>query len=147
MLVDLGSILSSSDLGVLVSLGPDDSTYHQERNQANCYAGVGLYSDGKQMYSDETLAWQEVQIYLLSGANSEVWVRATLNSGSLDAGSSATGSWLALTSNRIWYIVDTTSNDFPSGASVTLEVATDSGGSTIIATETYTLSANNLSSS
>ena len=33
-------------------------------------------------------------------------VSASLSSGTLNAGSAATGSWLALTSDRLWYVSD-----------------------------------------
>ena len=42
-----------------------------------------------------------------ASAPSDYEVKATLNSGTLNGGSSATGSWLALTSNRSWGVTQT----------------------------------------
>ena len=42
-----------------------------------------------------------------SGTASDYEVRCTVNSGSLDAGSAATGSYLALSSSREWYCEST----------------------------------------
>lgn len=54
--------------------------------------------------------------WLVRGAASDFQVRATLNSGALDAGSSATGAWLALTSARTWLL------DFDGSAELTIEI-------------------------
>jgi hypothetical protein len=54
--------------------------------------------------------------WLVSGAASNYEVRATLDSGSLTAGSSATGTWLSLTSNRSWFI------DLGGSADLTIEI-------------------------
>lgn len=64
------------------------------------------------------------------------FVRATLLSGSFSSGT--TGSWLALTSNRTWRV------NVISGSkqvSASFQIATDSGGTNIVATATITLRA------
>ena len=65
------------------------------------------------------------------------FVRATLLSGSFTAGT--TGSWLALTSDRNWR-VRIISSGFRQ-ASASFQIATDSGGTNIVATATVILSA------
>lgn len=67
------------------------------------------------------------------GASADYEVRATLNSGSLDAGSSATGSWLALTSSRSWF------RDFDGNADLTIEIR-DAASLVVLASANVTLS-------
>jgi hypothetical protein len=54
--------------------------------------------------------------WLTAGSASSCEVRATLNSGSLTAGSAATGTWLPLSSSRIWFL------DFDGNADLTIEI-------------------------
>ena len=65
------------------------------------------------------------------------FVRATLTSGSFNSGT--TGSWLALTSNRTWNVAVVTSGSRQASAS--FQIATDSGGTNIVATATITIRA------
>lgn len=62
------------------------------------------------------------------------YVRATLNSGTFNTGT--TGSWLALTSNRSWLVRTTISAT--RFTSTTFEIATDSGGTNIVASALVT---------
>lgn len=67
------------------------------------------------------------------------YVRATLNSGSLNSGT--TGVWQALTTDRVW---DVYVNEFTSGsqnANLTIAIATDSGGTNIVVSATISLEA------
>ena len=69
---------------------------------------------------------------------STYYVRATVSSGSIDAGiSDAVNSWLALTSNRSWSASAAGSSPGGSFALLKIEIATDSGGSNIVATGYY----------
>lgn len=61
------------------------------------------------------------------------WVRATATSGSLSSGT--TGSWLQLNSARTW-VRDNAGTEGTLSATLTLEIATDSGGVNIVATRT-----------
>jgi hypothetical protein len=62
------------------------------------------------------------------------YVRATLDSGTFNSGT--TGSWLALTSNRSWVVrVFTLSSR---STTATFEIATDSGGTNVVATGVVT---------
>jgi hypothetical protein len=62
------------------------------------------------------------------------YVRATLDSGTFNSGT--TGSWLALTSNRSWLVrVFTLSSR---STTATFEIATDSGGTNVVATGVVT---------
>ena len=67
------------------------------------------------------------------------FVRATLNSGSLTTGT--TGVWLALTSDHVWTVFK---NEFTPGsqiANLTIAIASDSGGTNIVASANITLEA------
>ena len=68
-----------------------------------CYYEVN--SDGDIHYSDlSAVDTVEAGEWLLHGVNSAYEVRATLNSGTLEGSSSATGSWLACSTTRRWTI-------------------------------------------
>lgn len=71
------------------------------------------------------------------GVSADYEVRATLNSGSLDAGSSATGTWLALTSSRSWF------RDTDGNASLTIEIR-DASSLAVLASANVTLSVGGL---
>ena len=67
------------------------------------------------------------------------FVRATLNSGSLNSGS--TGVWEALTVDRLW---DVYKSEFSAGsqtANLTIAIATDSGGTNIVVSATISIDA------
>jgi hypothetical protein len=66
------------------------------------------------------------------------WVRATVTSGGLSGGS-GTGTWLQLSSSRNWQRNRTTVGS--SAGTITLEIATDSGGTNIVTSGSYTLTA------
>lgn len=68
------------------------------------------------------------------------WVRFTVDSGTSPSGS-GTGSWLALTSDRAWYLEESGSNLVQCG--YTIEIATDSGGSNIVCSWSGTIEVDN----
>lgn len=63
-------------------------------------------------------------------------IRCTLNSGSLDPGSSATSSWLQLNASRYWYVQRASPGT--SAASVTVEIRPHGGGA-VLASATKTI--------
>lgn len=65
------------------------------------------------------------------------YVRATLSSGTFTSGT--TGSWLALTSNRLWSVRQT-SGGFRT-TTATFEIATDAGGTNVVASGVVTFEA------
>jgi hypothetical protein len=81
--------------------------------------------------------WLEVAA--LAGGNYEI--QATVVSGSVGAGSSATGSWLALSSIRLWNAIRTL--DFPVGSTtVELDISIRrTGTTTALVTKRYVLTA------
>lgn len=68
-----------------------------------------------------------------TGIGSSYWVRVTKNSGANNTSGQALGTWLQLSSNRSWTWVVTGNNSL--SANLTIEIATDSLGSNIVATE------------
>lgn len=93
---------------------------------------TGTWSD----YSDE---WGRP---LATGRGSHYWVRATNdNGGDAPTGTNAGfGTWLAMSSTREWSHLRTTiGQDGPTR--IKLEIATDSGGTNIIATGYYEITA------
>lgn len=139
MLVDLGDILSTGTSALQATLDPDGGVYNNLRISSPCYAGVRLHNNGSQYSMSAAGAWESVGAgyWLNSGTTSDFWVRATLVSGGpLDGASSATGSWLALTTTRSWFIADSVGG---TSANVKLELSTDASGTPITNTVTYTL--------
>jgi hypothetical protein len=73
-----------------------------------------------------------------ASAPSDYEVQATLNAGTLTVGSSATGSWLALTSDRSWSVRQTVIGVADTG-DLTIEIRKGSGA--VLASATVTLDA------
>jgi hypothetical protein len=73
-----------------------------------------------------------------SGEGANYWVRATLDSGTSPSGP-ALGSWHQLSSARAWALTQTSSG--VSSCQLTIQIASDSGGSNILSTCTVTLEA------
>jgi hypothetical protein len=126
-----------------VSLAGTQASHSQTRLNNTCFAGISLLSSGNEFSwdSDGTQSGTSLGPWLEGGEASQVWVRATLNSGSV---SGTFNTWLALTTSRFWSISDTTDNGVAVTASLTLELARDSGGSDIVDTANYNLSAEQL---
>lgn len=76
-----------------------------------------------------------------ASAPSDYEVKATLNSGTLNGGSSATGSWLALTSNRSWGVTQIVVGVADTG-DLTIEIRRGSGA--VLASANVTLDAERL---
>jgi hypothetical protein len=74
-----------------------------------------------------------------ASAPSDYEVQATLNAGLLTIGSSATGSWLALTSNRSWSVTQIVNSGSSNAADLTIEIRKGSGAT--LATASVTLEA------
>ena len=71
-------------------------------------------------------------------ADNGAYVRCTVNSGTLSGGD-ATGSWIALSTTRAWYV--TQAGTGVTTANITVEIATDSGGTDVRASNTLDLHA------
>ncbi len=77
-----------------------------------------------------------------NGSAGNYEVRATVDSGSLDGSSSATGSWLALTSTRTWNVACIALDPFGAQQSATLTIEVRrASDSTIVATTSVSLDA------
>jgi hypothetical protein len=73
-----------------------------------------------------------------AGVGASHWVRATVTSGSLSSGT--TGSWVSINTNPAWVCSQTVIGT--KTATVTLELATDSGGANIVGSCSVTITAN-----
>lgn len=71
----------------------------------------------------------------------DYWIRATLEDGVNPTSGAAIGSWLKVSvsgsANRIWRWTDTTNGDSTTTGTLKIEIATDSGGTNIVATGYY----------
>lgn len=144
MLADSGSVLS---LGVAkqARIGYAAFRYSNTRNQATTFAGVQLNANGKQYYKSYNGVYtQETQgtpdPWLIIGSNDGFWARCTEDDKTLNDDNSGVGTWLRLDTTRSWSIVDTTAGPIPTiDCTITLEIATDSSGTNIIATQQFYL--------
>lgn len=96
-------------------------------------AGYELQNDGDIIESTSSGGSIDVGEWIVPKAAAGIGifsVRATLNSGSLDSGT--TGSWLALSTPRTWTV------GAGGAANLTLDLSAD-GGSTVLASATVTL--------
>jgi hypothetical protein len=71
------------------------------------------------------------------GIGSSYWIRLTVNSGTSPSGT--VGVWLALSSSRSWTLTRTTIG--VSTGNYTLEIASDSGGVSVVASASITMTA------
>ena len=130
------------------NLPADDIGMNDTNADVTCYSGVSVNSDGNVYWIGTTgpgninLTDEDKGSYIDGGSTSDFWVRCTVNSGTLDAGSDSTGVWLACTTTRNWYVRDTSQDDVAVTADIDVELALDSSGSLIEDTANYTPSAN-----
>ena len=130
-----------------VSLPSDDSQFHTSNADVACFAGISINSDGNAYVVGTTGPGNvnktaiNLGAWIVAGTTSDFWVQHSSHSGSaLDAGSEATETWHACTSTSSFYIKDSTSSATPDPetATFTIKIATDNAGSNVIATQTYT---------
>lgn len=115
-----------------------------------CYAGVRVNADGTvDRHGSIGTAYGQMNaetdwIIPNEDASGLYEVRCTLNSGTLEGSSDATGSWLALSSDRLWRVFD---NSYPPATAETAELFIEiryDGGS-VLDSCTVNLSANRTS--
>ena len=99
-----------------------------------------LESDGDVVTATTPLGSSDISDWIdpKASAPSDYEVQATLNAGTLTVGSSATGSWLALTSDRSWSVRQTVIGVADTG-DLTIEIRKGSGA--VLASATVTLDA------
>lgn len=102
-------------------------------------AGVTFNSDGSLSASGNTSvttgsSWNTPNA---TGVGAYYWIRVTLNSGTAPT-TGTTGSWLALSSQRTFSWLRNASGT--TTANITIEIASDSGGTVIAATKTLGIS-------
>ena len=142
----VGVLAAAAGGGVTYDLGDLAASY------SDSGAATALYSVNFYVYTDGTIDVFRTQASNLLDEQdpytsdvASCWVRMTHNSGTnWDAGS-GTGTWLACTSNRNWLQVHSSGggSDFVTG-NFTIELSSDSGGSTIEASHTFTVTVGEL---
>lgn len=124
-----------------------DSSLTHTGSVGTVYATVGLFKSGYiNMYGAGPTTgftgdhWAAQNWYISSDptvAATTHYVRATVTAGALTSGT--TGTWLATSTDREWSCYKSTAGT--ASATVKLEIATDSGGTNIVATGYFDLSA------
>lgn len=104
----------------------------------NARAGIHLDANGTWARIQSTLTTPIGNWVTPTSRASAYEVRATLNSGSVDGTSAATGTWLAMTADRRWTVTRTTIGT--STANLTLEIRRASDG-TVMDSATISLTA------
>ena len=104
-----------------VTFGTDGSI-----TQYTTLGGSAAYADGW-YYANTT------------GIGAYFWIRCTVNSGAV--GGSGTGTWLALTADRYWYVEWVLTFAGSNTANITVQIASDSGGTNIVSSCTFDLTA------
>lgn len=143
MLLDSGGITALGSVNYATSLAGTQVSHTRTRVGGDCYAGVYLKNDGVEYsYSNAGVAeGTNLGDYVDVGDAANLYVRCTLNSGTLDGANAGTGSWLQLNTSRGWAIADTTTTGGADTGNITLEIDTEGDGSNIIQSQTYALSA------
>ena len=104
------------------------------------HSGVRFGTDGNIYRASITGAWQQIATWLLQGTASSYYVQISVDSGALDQSS---GDAAQLNANADYYITDSDPSSFPATCTVTFEISSDSGGSTVVAgPKTYNFEAN-----
>lgn len=141
-----GAVPSSGAISIQNFYGTSKLTYRLDSdtytdlgiNGVDASAGVNfnVRSDGTVVVTGDNLGTLAEYNWITPTTGSTThFVRATLTSGVFTTGT--TDSWLALTSNRSWLVRTFTS--FTRTATATFEIATDSGGTNVVASGTVTL--------
>lgn len=112
-----------------------------------CYSGIKIDSDGGIYTKDAagSSTWTDSgDNWLLSGANSDVWVEASYSAGTGSPSlfsSSATGTRLSCAGDRFWMIRDTTDGGGEVTGTLDLYLYDASSGGNLLASRQYALDA------
>jgi len=122
--------------GILLPLiGSGCSILDSVENPSDATASISFATDGSITYggSDQS-AVGSLNWYLptTAGVGSSFWIRRTITGGSLSTDPGA--GWLALSTGRSFVRNRTTNSEGTNTCTLYFEIATDSGGSNIVAT-------------
>lgn len=134
----MSGILGAAGAGLPVRLA--GGTFNNLLGTPPTYAGYKVDNDGYEYRStsDGSLSWTQLTTWLLAGSASTYYVKADHTGDALEAGSSDTGSFLQLTSDRSWYL------EAVAGAkscTLTISLSNSATGLPVLATATVTLNA------
>ncbi len=118
----------------------DTTVFNGRLTPLNATAGVQVNTDGV-LYNLQAASYTSEFTWLTSSGtpSSSYWVRWTNTSGTLSSGTA--GSWLQLNSTREFSVTFTDDGGGSKSCTGTLEIAADSGGASVLATATITLTA------
>lgn len=117
----------------------DQSQGDLQIDPSDAFAALGLASDGH-IYGYTGLSTNDKGVWLKRGAAADYDVRATLNSGTLGSGSSATGSWISCASGAVWNVQDVSPVGLARTAQLTVEIRLVASGA-VLDTAIWDLSA------
>ena len=123
-----------------VTLPADSTVLHNQSSNNPTISGIEINTDNTvyRYLFDGTKAaflvgWQEGY-----DPATELWVACTHISGDVPNGSASDGVFRQMSVNYLWQVSDTNSGAAKSTSQFRVDIATDSGGSNIIETVTYT---------
>jgi len=122
-----------------LSVSPDSNGISKVRFGNTCYAGVRFQIDGSEDTLGPTNSWAgDRGNWLDAGSPGDVWVERIVNSGSLNNSDPGAGR-LQLSSEREYSVIRTSVGT--QSANVTFNFYDSSSGGNLLATVTYTISA------
>jgi len=118
------------------------NTFITNNSTGTCYSGLKIGSDGNLYERQAAGGWSRFGTWLFIGTAANYYVQRTVTSGSLttDAGGPV-GSGLQLNADRIYDIQISYGEKL---ATVKFEIATESAGTTIVASNSYSFVASSV---
>lgn len=121
----------------LPSLAP--SVFANVRFGSDCYSGIRFDSDGNIYRLQKEGGFSSVGTWLQKGAAGSYYIQYTIVSGALDVDA---GDGLVMSTDRDYYLIDTTTTGGAVVAEIEFEISTDAPGTTVKAgPQTYNFSA------
>jgi hypothetical protein len=109
----------------------DRTRYKTSVAPTDAYAGVGYLVTGNEYYCTATTGTflDTGSNWISTGDPTSLHIKCTVNSGDTPAGAT-TGSWLAMTSDKYWYLAATSDGDSKT-CNLTIAFSDDGGSSTL----------------
>lgn len=132
--MSLINVLHAGTASFAVALS--SNSFATSLGSGTCYSGLKIDADGNLYERNAAGGWSRFGTWLFIGTAANYYVQRTVASGSLttDAGGPA-GSGLQLNADRIY---DVQTGFGEKEAVIKFEIATESAGTTIVATRSYT---------
>lgn len=132
-------VMAGGDNGVVVTLSVVPGGYTRtELSPTDADCTITYSTNGAVSITDDFSSSGSWRSPNETGIGSGFWIRWTNTSGTLSSGTA--GSWLALSSSRSFGVLFTGTNGTKT-CTGTVEIATDSGGSNVVASGSVTITA------